>query len=82
MSGNPNPDQRPEPTDIRSDTFFGLSIPDAIRKLLHAMHTHHSTLFAETRLVKFAAGTGTEVRELTGYREAHDLIERYREGTL
>ena len=26
------PDQRPEATEIRSDTFFGLSIPDAIRK--------------------------------------------------
>ena len=51
-------------------------------ELLRVMHSHHSTLLSEARLVKFEPRSGTQVRELTDYREAGQLIERYLAGNL
>lgn len=50
-NGESRPDPRTEPSEIRSDSFFGLSIPDAIRKCFR-MSKRPLSLSEATTLLK------------------------------
>lgn len=49
-------------------------------ELLRVMHTHHSVLFKEVRMVKFIPNTGSRVGKPGSFKEMGKLLERYLSG--
>lgn len=51
-------------------------------ELLRVMHTHHSMLLRELRVVRFDEAAGTTVAPPSGYRDVANLLDRYLAGDL